>query len=240
MNFSSRITLLTMLLIMSSWEMNAQDTTLIAPVPVTTKPDSTPVAPAPVAAPEPTKTKKDGFNSHTRFGFRGGGIISSQKYESNTLTEDPESKFGLDLALLVAIPLGGGFFMIQPELHFLQKGYHIEDAAPLYGDVTTTLNYMELPILARVNFGGSVKVFAFAGPSVGYLLSGTYEDDNGSLDPKDYLDDVEYSAHIGAGVGIGTFEVDIRYIAGLSDISDSDNLSDVRNSSYGVGLTLKF
>ncbi len=119
MNFSSRITLLTMLLIMSSWEMNAQDTTLIAPVPVTTKPDSTPVAPAPVAAPEPTKTKKDGFNSHTRFGFRGGGIISSQKYESNTLTEDPESKFGLDLALLVAIPLGGGFFMIQPELHFL-------------------------------------------------------------------------------------------------------------------------
>lgn len=219
----------------------AMDTTpVVAPV--------APAAPAPATpAPPPDepkakKEKKDGFNSQTRFGVRVGGIISKQAYEGSSVIEDPESKFGGDLAILCAIPIGGGFFMLQPELHWLQKGYKIEDAtsATSIGDVTSTLNYIELPLLARINFGGSVKLFAFAGPSVGYLISGTYEDDNGEIDAKDYLDDTEFSAHIGIGAGLGTLELDIRYMAGLSDISDSEDLTDVKNSSYGIGLTLKF
>lgn len=130
--------------------------------------------------------------------------------------------------------------MVQPEIHWMQKGYKIDDAGGSLGEVTSTLNYLEIPILARVNFGGSLKLFAFAGPSVGYLLSGTYEDASGKSDPTDYLEEIEYSGHIGLGVGIGTFEVDLRYIAGLTDIADSANLSDVKNSSYGAGITLKF
>jgi hypothetical protein len=195
---------------------------------------------APAAAePKPEKEEKDGFNSHTRFGIRFGGIASKQDYD-NGLSENPQSKIGLDLAILCAIPIGGGLFMLQPELHWMQKGYKIDDAVP-NGDITSTLNYLELPLLARVNIGGSLKVFAFAGPSVGYLMSGTYEDElNGEKDPKDYLDDVEYSAHVGIGAGLGTLELDIRYIAGLGDISDSDALSDVKNSSLGIGLSLKF
>ena len=130
--------------------------------------------------------------------------------------------------------------MLQPELHWLQKGYRIDDALT-YGDITTTLNYLEIPLLARVNLGGSLKIFGFAGPSIGYLMSGTYEDElNGEKDPTEYLDDVEYSAHVGIGAGLGTLELDIRYIAGLSDISDSEDLSDVKNSSIGIGLSLKF
>lgn len=216
----------------------AVDTTPVAP---TVAPAAAaPVAPPPApAAPKPEKEKKDGFNSHTRFGVRVGGVISKQDFDGGNVTEDPESKFGADIGIVCAIPIGGGFFMLQPELHWMQKGYKIEDAAN-GGNITSTLNYLELPLLARVNFGGSVKLFVFAGPSIGYLLSGTYEDDTQSLDVKDYLDDIEYSGHIGLGVGLGTFEVDLRYIAGLSDISDSDNLSDVKNSSYCIGVTLKF
>jgi hypothetical protein len=197
------------------------------------------VAPAAVEEPKPEKEKKDGFNSHTRFGVRAGGIMSKQDYDNSNVTEDPESKFGADLAIVCGIPIGGGFFMLQPELHWMQKGYKIEDAANV-GDITTTLNYIELPLLARLNFGGSIRLFAFAGPSIGYLISGTYEDDNGEIDATEYLDDTEFSAHIGIGVGLGTLEVDIRYMAGLSDISDSEDLTDVKNSSYGIGLTLKF
>ncbi len=254
-----RFTILTIVLVFSISALKAQNPT---PTPVDTTNaamDSTPVtsptvapaavpattttAPPPAAetapAPKPQKEKKEGFNSHTRFGIRVGGIISNQDYEGSDVTEDPESKFGADIAILCAIPIGGGFFMLQPELHWLQKGYKIEDA-DIYGDITSTLNYVELPLLARVNFGGSLKVFAFAGPSVGYLISGTYEDDFGEKDPTDYLDELEYSGHIGIGAGLGTLEVDIRYMAGLSDISDSENLTDVKNSSFGIGLSLKF
>lgn len=195
--------------------------------------------PAPPPEPKKEKEQKDGFNSKTRIGLRGGAIISKQDFESTNVTEDPESKLGADLGLTVSLPIGGGFFMVQPEVHWMQKGYKIADAGSL-GDITSTLNYLEIPLLARINFGGSLKLFAFAGPSIGFLLSGTYEDANGKSDPTAFLDDTEYSAHVGLGVGIGTFEVDLRYMAGLSDISDSANLTDVKNSSFGLGITLKF
>ena len=206
--------------------------------PVMTSTDTTPPPPPPPPA-EPAKEKKDGFNSKTRFGIRAGGIISKQDYESSSVTENPESKFGADLAILASFPIGGGFFTVQPELHWLQKGYKLEDIST-GNNVTTTLNYLELPLLLRVNFGGSLRVFGFAGPSIGFLLSGTIEGNNGTTDPTEYLDDIEYSGYIGIGAGIGTLELDLRYMAGLSDISDSPDLENVKNSSLGAGLTLKF
>ena len=203
----------------------------VAPV----APEPAPAAPAPKAE----KEKNDGFNSKFRFGIRGGGIISKTEFESEDPTENPESKFGADLAILCAIPIGGGLINLQPELHWMQKGYNIEDAVT--GDnITSTLNYLELPLLLRVNFGGSIRVFAFAGPSVGYLLSGELNTATESRDATDYLEETEFNAHIGLGVGLGTFEVDIRYMAGLTDISDAENLDDVKNSSFGAGITLKF
>jgi len=203
----------------------------VAPV----APEPAPAAPAPKAE----KEKNDGFNSKFRFGIRGGGIISKTEFESSDPTENPESKFGADLAILCAIPIGGGLINLQPELHWMQKGYNIEDAVT--GDnITSTLNYLELPLLLRVNFGGSIRVFAFAGPSVGYLLSGELNTATESRDATDYLEETEFNAHIGLGVGLGTFEVDIRYMAGLTDISDAENLDDVKNSSFGAGITLKF
>ena len=228
---------LVLFLAFNSSEIKAQSTATIASDSIPKK-DTVYIAAAPAAA-APEKEKKEGFNSHTRFGVRVGGIISRQDFESSNFTEDPESKFGGDLAILAAIPIGGGFFMLQPELHWMQKGFKIEDA--LTGDdYTSTLNYIELPLLARINFGGSLKVFAFAGPSVGYLISGSYEDANGGQDAQDILDELEYSGYFGIGVGLGTLEVDLRYMAGLSDIADSPTISDVKNSSYGLGLTLKF
>lgn len=252
-----RFTILTIVLVFSISAIKAQNPTPTAIDTTHTALDSTPVtsptvAPAavpaatattapPAANPEETKTKKekDGFNSKFRFGIRGGGIISKTDFESDDPTEDPLSKFGGDLAILCAIPIGGGFINLQPELHWMQKGYNIEDAAT--GDlITSTLNYLELPLLLRLNFGGSIRLFAFAGPSVGYLLDGELNTATTSKDATEYLEETEFNAHLGLGVGLGTFELDIRYIAGLTEISDSEDLSDVKNSSFGVGITLKF
>jgi hypothetical protein len=138
----------------------------------------------------------------------------------------------------VTIPVVGGFFAVQPELHWVQKGYKTKIKAT--GEqVTTNLDYFEIPVLARFNFGGSLRLFAFAGPCFGWVLDGSYDPDNG-LDPTDYLKETETSGHVGVGVGIGTFEFDIRYMAGLSDVSNGEEFKDAKNSSYGAGITLKF
>ena len=181
----------------------------------------------------------DGYNAQGRFGIRGGVIISKQSFDNGNLDEDPESKFGADIGIMVDLPIGDGLFVIQPELHWLQKGYKISDAA-MGGDFTSTLNYLELPLLLRINFGETLKLFAFGGPSVGYLLGGKYENDLFSEDVKDIYDDLDVGVHVGAGIGFGALEIDIRYMAGLIDISDSADLTDVKNSGIGAGLTLKF
>lgn len=178
----------------------------------------------------------DDYNSKARFGIRGGVNIARQTFEDGNLDDNSKSKFGADVAVLFNLPVGNGFFMLQPELHWLQKGSVISDING--DDVTNTFNYLELPVLLRLNFGGSVKLFALAGPSVGYLLGGK----SGDVDiDKDFYNDIEWSGNLGLGVGIGAFEVDVRYMAGFSDIADNNgNLGEIKNSSFGAGITLKF
>ena len=178
----------------------------------------------------------EGYNSKGRFGIRGGVTIARQTFEDGNLDEDAKSKFGADAAVIFNLPIGDGFFMIQPELHWLQKGSVISDING--DDVSNTFNYLELPILLRLNFGGSLKLFALAGPSVGYLLGGKSGDND--ID-KDFYEDIEWSGNLGLGVGLGAFEVDVRYMAGFSDIADSNgNLGEIKNSAFGAGVTLKF
>ncbi len=181
-------------------------------------------------------TTGDDYNEKARFGVRGGVNIANQTFEDGNLDDNSKSKFGADVAVLVNIPIGNGFFMFQPELHWLQKGSVIEDING--DDITNTFNYLELPVLLRLNFGGEAKIFAFAGPSIGYLLGGK----SGDIDiDKDLYEDLEWGAHLGFGIGLGALEIDVRYMAGLSDISAVDgNLSEVKNSAFGAGVTLKF
>ncbi|MDZ4749805.1 MAG: porin family protein [Saprospiraceae bacterium] len=178
----------------------------------------------------------DDYNAKARFGVRGGVIIANQTFENGSLDDDSKSKFGADIAVLVNIPIGTGFFMVQPELHWLQKGSVIADING--DDITNTFNYLELPVLLRLNFGNEAKIFAIGGPSLGYLLSGK----SGDFDiDKDLYEDLEWGVHLGVGIGLGALEIDVRYMAGLSDISAVDgNLSEVKNNAFGAGVTLKF
>lgn len=181
-------------------------------------------------------TTDDSYNSVGRFGIRLGGNITQQSFDDGNLAEDPESKFGADIAIMYTLPIGDGFLALQPELHWMQKGSTFSD---LNGDdAVTTMNYLELPLLLRVNFGGSLKLFAFGGPSAGYLLG--VSSDNDQISKSDF-EDIEFGVHVGAGIGFGRFEIDVRYMAGLSDVSAADgNVNDIKNSAFGAGLTYKF
>ncbi len=187
----------------------------------------------------PAVQAQDDMGPKTQLGIRGGVTISNQNFEDGHLDEDPESKFGMDLALLLKIPLGGEFLELQPELHWMQKGTVIKDA--MNGDITATLNYLELPVLLRLNFGGGLKLFGLAGVSAGYLLGGDLDGDSVTEDIKDVYEDLDFSGHVGVGIGLGPIEVDVRYNAGLSDISNADfNPSKITNNSWGAGVSLFF
>ena len=184
-----------------------------------------------------------------KFGIRVGGVISRQEYKSESILIEPESKFGLDLALTSDFPLGE-VVSFGPELHWMQKGFKAEDfdivdenGTITIGEATATLNYLELPLLVKFNFGGEdVKMFVMAGPSVGYLLSGKYEFDGVEQDEDyDFVNRLDVGAQLGAGVHLGPVVVDVRYMLGLSNYAkDNPAVEDIKNTGFGLGVGIMF
>lgn len=220
-----------LIMIFSYTGLKAQDTTRINTTTTTTTNASS------TTTDDDDMNDDDNYNDEPRFGLRAGVNITRQKFEDGELDENSQSKFGADFAIMANIPIGDGVFMFQPELHWLQKGSVISDINN-NDDVTSTFNYLELPLLLRLNFGDEVKLFVIGGPSIGYLLGGKTDGDDIE---RDLYEDSEWGLHLGAGVGFGAIEFDVRYTAGLSDISASDgDLSEVKNSAFGAGITVKF
>ena len=154
-------------------------------------------------------------------------------------------------------------FSFAPELIFTQKGSRLtaEGTDQFFDGVADVemefsysekikLNYLEMPVLARVAFGNTVKGYVNAGPSLGYWLGGktVYEEEfNGESDSDEYKikfvseydedsDDaeilkdeanrLEVGALVGGGLmlntGAGDILLDVRYQAGLTNMIDFD------------------
>jgi hypothetical protein len=177
-----------------------------------------------------------------KFGVRVGVNISNQEFKQGNLTIEPKSKFGLDFGLVSEFPLGE-VVSFAPELHWLQKGYKVEDFeidGNLF-DFTSTLNYLELPLLVKFNFGETAKFFVMGGPSFGYLLSEKTVDGDGN--DYEFIDDItriELGAHLGAGIAVGPVVIDLRYLLGITNLAKEIPDAEVRNTGFGGGVSLMF
>ena len=180
------------------------------------------------------------ITAQSTIGIRAGVISSKQDIQNNSFIDEAGSKLGADVAFVADFPIG--ILSISPEFHWLQKGGKIEDLQGSVGEFSRTFNYLEIPLLLKLNFGQKVGFFLLAGPSVGYLLNGTDKDMDGSTTDidLDFYKRVEYGAHAGAGIGLGPIRVDVRYIFGLNDIFDDAQDIEVTNSSVGAGVSLMF
>ncbi len=159
-------------------------------------------------------------------------------------------------------------FSIQPELNYVQKGFRIQESKdlnlynvpiPLGVSAVTAIKYIDMPILAKYKFRNEgASGYVFAGPSVGYALSGNLEthaqviiDIKVATIPIN-LDAVNYKRfEVGGVVGAG-FEVPIggaklfgeaRYTHGFNAVYQVPVIgSEVKNTSFGVsaGFTVPF
>lgn len=130
-------------------------------------------------------------------------------------------------------------FGIQPELLFAQKGAKISTDG---GEGTIKVNYLEVPVLARVEFtpeSGSVRPFLMAGPSlalkVGCSIAASSQGVSASIGCDDALDaggigsikSVDVGAAVGGGLDIlmGTWDLSlgVQYDHGLTSPLDGSN-----------------
>jgi hypothetical protein len=118
------------------------------------------------------------------------------------------------------------------------------------------LNYLEVPILARANFG---KFYATTGTYVGFGVGGKYKgtdtfmgltqehEGNVKFGPEpdnyagsnQYINAVDFGVQFGAGVKVSVVIIDLRFGLGLTDIIDMRDY-DAKTVNTSLQLTAAF
>jgi len=168
----------------------------------------------------------------TKFGLKVGMNMANFSGDD---VENTDSKIGL--------AIGGSFtfhlndkLAIRPEFLYSTKGSKFEESISDDFTVrsTTSLNYLDIPILVVYSIQENLKLFA--GPSLGIYISGKSEwefsgdflgveiDDSGSEDiESDEINSPDFGLIFGASYSLGQISIGPRYSMGLANVPDIDN-----------------
>jgi hypothetical protein len=137
---------------------------------------------------------------------------------SASINSESSYKTGFNFGLYLKTP--GGF---RPEIYFSSQGQKDNYVSPpsfvSTGKTTTTLNYLNIPLLMELG----KKVNFQVGPQIGFLLSakevGTISNQSVNSDLKEFTKSPDFSLVLGAGFN-ATEKINfgIRLNYGLSDV----------------------
>jgi hypothetical protein len=186
-------------------------------------------------------------NVTTEFGVKGGFNMSNFLSDNDEVS-DENILYGFNAGVYATLPISD-FVAIQPEILFTTKGSELEyNNALASGNTKFKLNYIEVPLLVRVNITKNFNVHA--GGYASYLVSSKV---TGSGD-FDFEEDVDtddlnkFDAGIAAGVGVdfSPISVGLRYNYGLTTIGKERTVAgttytfpDAKNSNFSLYLSYK-
>lgn len=168
-----------------------------------------------------------------RLSLVGGMTFSQLRGLDDVKSENRNgSLFGVSLN----VPIGP-IWSLQPEALFLSKGGRFGPANGAAGATDIRLDYLEIPVLLRRNFGGSSVLVPhlYAGPSVSYNvncsvnISGSgVPNTSSNCDRQDFEPrSVEYGAVVGGGIDISlvgfTVTGGVRYGVGLTHVTEENS-----------------
>ncbi len=187
-------------------------------------------------------------------GIVGKGVKAGLNFATMRGDDVDEAKMKMGLAF-------GGYmtyalntnFAIQPEIFYSMKGFKVEDEDEgLTIKGTTSLNYLEIPILAVYSLQKDIKIFA--GPSIGFFMNGKTkmemkgefmgvsfdEEDSEDID-SDEVNSPEFALVLGGTYSFGTISLDARYSLGLTNVpDDADDDFEMKNSVIQLILGYSF
>ncbi len=187
--------------------------------------------------------------SGASFGIKGGVNFS------NLYTEDVDDNNVLtsfNAGIFVSMPITS-FLSIQPEFLYSRKGAElVYDNAFAQGTAKFKLNYIEAPILLKVNLTKNLNVHA--GPYFAYLVDANISNESGSGNfdfeeniSNDDLNKFDYGLSAGAGFDFDSIGFGVRYNYGLSTVGKERSFlgttytfPDGKNSNLSIYAAFKF
>ena len=165
-------------------------------------------------------------DSNAEFGVKGGVNFSNMYTED---VDDNNVLTSFNAGLYVKLPITD-MIAIQPELLYSRKGAELSyNNLFATGTAKFKLNYIELPVLLKLNLTDNFNIHA--GPYLAYLVNAqvTNENDNGSLDFENTLDNedfnkFDYGVSGGIGFDFDSFSIGARYNYGLQTVGKEQSI----------------
>lgn len=163
-------------------------------------------------------------------GLKAGVNYSKLKGQSD-LT-DQNSILGYQFGVWSRI--GGAGVYLQPEVYLGSKGG--ENPVVIQSDGTEAevngkvkFTTLDVPLLLGTKFGpNKLNVRLMAGPVISFIVDKNTTAEGAYQSIRDYKNQA-LGLQAGGGVDVGNLSVDLRYEAGLSNISKSDNYDQKQN-----------
>ena len=187
-------------------------------------------------------------SSNAQIGIKGGLNFS------NMYTEDVNDKnvlVSFNAGLYASIPIISSL-AFQPEFLFSRKGSElVYDNAFVSGTAKFKLNYIEVPMLLKLNVTKNINIHA--GPYYAYLIDAqvTNETDGGTFNFEDNFDNddfnkFDFGLSAGFGFDFNVIGIGARYNYGLSTVGKEKNIGgstytfpDGKNSNISVYVAMK-
>jgi len=181
----------------------------------------------------------------TEFGVKGGFNMSNL-YQSEA--DDNNVLYGFNAGVYATLPVSD-FIAIQPEILFTTKGSELEyNNAFASGNAKFKLNYIEVPLLVRVNITKNFNVHA--GGYASYLVNSkvTGDGDFNFEEEVDTEDLNKFDAGLSAGVGVdfNPVSIGLRYNYGLTTVGKERTVAgttytfpDAKNSNLTLYVSYK-
>lgn len=177
------------------------------------------------------------------FGIKGGLNFSNLNVDN---VSDKNMRSGYHFGAYANLPITQGF-SIQPEVLYSTKGNKANyKFGPISEDVTTKLNYIDVPILAVIRLGDMAQLEV--GPYFGLLVNSKLKYE-GAFEGSDDLDNdafktLDYGIAAGFAVNLSFLQIGARYNYGLQEIQDSNSAKLIygaaKNSYIQLFAALRF
>jgi hypothetical protein len=176
-------------------------------------------------------------------GIKGGVSFNTLDGLSKAVTElsgvDVDQRTNWVLGGFVKFNMGS-FFAIQPEVLYVRKGAKAAATGLLTESVKFNLDYIDIPVLLRVQTGKSSGFYVVGGPSFGINITAETETDSGTEDISDDINGNDTGIVVGAGFDLAHILIEGRYTQSLSSILKDDNDPSIKNRTVSVLFGVRF
>ena len=183
--------------------------------------------------------------SEVKFGAKGGvnfaNVVGDDAGDANMFV-------GFNAGFFVEIPVTDKL-TIQPEILYSAQGSKSEGPLVIDGSLydvkaTMKLNYINIPVMFKYNV---VEKFSLeAGPYVGFLTTAKMKVDvdgygSATEDMKDLVKSTDFGVALGMNYDFSdVIFANVRYQGGLTQIGDTGEGDNIKNSVFQLGLGFRF